>query len=74
MSNLFNRFAMLVGLLTFILLQIGGKTIFTSLFRSIFVFIAVLFTFYIAGQLMKWGIFAMTVEEPQENKTEEGGA
>jgi hypothetical protein len=46
------KFAMLISILSFVLCIYGGISMFTGIFRSVIVFIGILFTFFLAGQII----------------------
>ncbi len=53
MSKMIYTFALFLAVLTFVLCIIGGISIFTGFVRSALVFLGVLFTFSIAGHLLR---------------------
>ena len=52
MNSFIYKFAILISILTFIFCIFGGISIFTGIFRSVIVFIGILFTFFIAAQII----------------------
>jgi len=56
MTKVLYMFAMFVAIVTLIITIINGISFFTCIVRSAFVFLGILFTFFIAGQLLKYGI------------------
>ena len=59
MDKLAYKIALIVALVSFIINLIIDITIFEGLIRSIIVYIGVLFVFFLAGILMKWGVYIM---------------
>jgi len=53
MSKMIYTFALFLAILTFILCIISGISIFTGFVRSALVFLGILFTFSIAGHLLR---------------------
>jgi len=71
MINILYTFATIVALVIFAFRILEGNTIWSSFLRSSLTFLAILFTFFIAGLLLKAGL-AMTELKPQaENETEQ---
>ena len=62
MDKLVYKIALIVALVSFIINLIIGISIFEGLIRSIIVYIGVLFVFFMAGILMKWGIAIIKTE------------
>lgn len=56
MKKLIYTFAMTVAVATFVLTIVCGISLFTGIFRSAIVFLGVLFVFFIAGHLLRFGI------------------
>lgn len=59
MEKFATRTALVVALISFIIGLATNISIVTALLRSGVVFIGVLFIFFMAGLLMKWGVFIM---------------
>lgn len=59
MEKVATRSAIFVALISFIIGLASNMTILTALLRSGIVFVGVLFIFFMAGLLMKWGVFLM---------------
>jgi len=74
MNKIIYSFAMFIAVLTFTLAIIGGISIFTSFVRSAIVFLGILFTFSIAGQILKIVIVmgSRSKKNNSDNSTEEG--
>jgi hypothetical protein len=70
MIKLANKFALLVASITFIMCMLGGISVFTSALRSTIVFIGVLFTFFIAGQALRFGLIMLTPPPSPEGEEE----
>ncbi len=68
MIKQFYRFALALSLFTFILCISKGIALFTSFIRSALVYIGILFTFFIAGHLLKWSV-SMNNREGQTDLT-----
>ena len=67
-NKIINRFALLVAVLTFVLCTMFGISFFTSLIRSLIVYLGILFTFFVAGHTLKWGI-VLTEKKPEPEDT-----
>jgi len=67
MIKLANKVALLVAAITFVMCLLGGISVFTSILRTGIVFLGVLFTFFIAGQALRFGL---VVTNPQEGDKE----
>ena len=68
MDKLAFKIALIVALISFIINLVINISPFTGLIRSMIVYIGVLFVFFMAGILMKWGI---TIINPEEESTPE---
>ena len=64
MEKLATRTALLVSLISFIIGLISDISIVIALLRSGIVFVGVLFIFFMAGMLMRWGVFLMIPRNP----------
>ncbi|MCF7886279.1 MAG: hypothetical protein K9M80_07280 [Candidatus Marinimicrobia bacterium] len=53
MSKIIYSFALFISVITFIFCIVNGISIFTGFVRSSIVFLGILFTFSIAGQILK---------------------
>ncbi|MCK5684689.1 hypothetical protein KAJ27_11230 [bacterium] len=68
MTNLIYRFAFLLAIITFTTCMMNEITLFTSFIRSMMVFIAVLFIFFIGGHLLRLGVQVMEVKTEEKSK------
>jgi len=59
-----HRLALLISILTLIICVISGISLLTSLVRAAVVFIGILFTFFIAGQILNLGL-SLTNRKPK---------
>jgi len=64
MVKLLYMFAMFVAIVTFIITIISGISLVTGIVRSAIVFLGILFTFFIAGHLLKYGVL-LTRQKPK---------
>ena len=62
MDKLAFKIALIVALISFIINLVINISPFTGLIRSMIVYIGVLFVFFMAGILMKWGIAIIKTE------------
>jgi len=56
MKKIIYGIALLVCVITFVLCVIQGISLLTSLFRSAIVFLGVLFIFFMAANVLHWGM------------------
>jgi VIT1/CCC1 family predicted Fe2+/Mn2+ transporter len=63
-NQFISRLALLVMLITLVSCLISGISIFTSIIRAAIVYLGVLFTFFIAGIILRWGI-PLTAKKPE---------
>ncbi len=64
MTAFIHRLALLISILTLIICVISGISLLTSLVRAAVVFIGILFTFFIAGQILNLGL-SLTNRKPK---------
>ena len=65
------RFALVLASITFVSCLVNpGITLFTTVFRSVGVFIGVLFLFYVGGHLLRLGIQVMEVPDAPKKDIE----
>ncbi len=69
MDKLAYKIALIVALISFIINLLINISIFTGLIRSIAVYVGVLFVFFLAGILMKWGVYIIAPKT--ESSTDE---
>jgi len=60
MSKLISSIALLFAIITFFANVIRETSYFSSVIRAAIVFIGVLFIFFIAAHLLRWGLFIFT--------------
>jgi hypothetical protein len=74
MSKIIYSFALFIAVITFIFCIISGISIFTGFVRSAIVFLGILFTFSIAGQILKFVVvMGNKAEDEEEEKSPEVG-
>lgn len=74
MNKIIYSFALFIAVITFIFCTISGISIFTGFVRSAIVFLGILFTFSIAGQILRLVIiFGKKSEEEQESNPPQEG-
>ncbi len=64
MEKFATRTALFVALISFIIGLVSNISIMIALLRSGIVFVGVLFIFFMAGMLMRWGVFLMIPRNP----------
>jgi hypothetical protein len=67
MTKLFYKFALLMALITFLTCVVNGISLITCVLRSFMVMIGVLFTIFVAGYILQFGIY-LTTQNTQEDK------
>lgn len=74
MNKIIYSFALFVSVITFIFCTISGISLFTGFVRSSIVFLGILFTFSIAGQVLKLVIFMgnKSNANPEQEVSQEG--
>jgi len=67
MNKIIYMFAMIIAVVTLVLTNISGISLFTGIIRSAIVFLGVLFVFFIAGHLLRLGILLVN-QKPKATK------
>lgn len=68
MKKLIYRISMLVGVLTLISCLLSGISLYTSIIRSVIVFLSMLFIIIMALKILRWGLL---ITEPKPKQHEE---
>ena len=71
MKKLIYRFSMLVGVVTLISCLMSGISLYTSITRSVIVFLSMLFIIIMALKILRWGLLLTEPKtEPQQEALE----
>ncbi|NOZ74623.1 MAG: hypothetical protein GXO90_04505 [FCB group bacterium] len=60
MTKLFYKFALLMAIITFLTCLAGGISLLTCLLRALTVLVGILFTIFIAGYVLQFGLYITT--------------
>ncbi len=70
MIKIIYKFAMMAALVVFAFRMLNGSSIWFSLLRASMVFMGTLFTFYIAGHILKVGLYLTETKQQVEEEVE----
>ena len=65
MEKFIHKFSLFLGLITFVTCVFSNISLFTSLVRSVEVYLGIIFIFFIGGHLLRIGV-AIMAEKPPE--------
>lgn len=68
MKKLIYRFSILIGALTLISCLLGGISLYTSITRSVIVFLSMLFIIIMSLKVLRWGLL---IAEPKIDEQKE---
>jgi len=68
MNSFIYKFASLISILTFVLCVFSGISFFTGIFRSAIVFFGILFTFFIAAQIISYVLVINNTKPKMEDE------
>ncbi|RMF06449.1 MAG: hypothetical protein D6762_09400 [Candidatus Neomarinimicrobiota bacterium] len=69
MTKLFYKFALVMAVITYLTCSLNGISWLTSLFRSVVVFLGILFTIYLSGYVLQFALFLTTKNNDEGEET-----